>query len=144
MRNELETLNGILASGINRTLVDMPAWQHIGASAWAAFSQWADLGTNGMILYPLEGIGGVVLIIAAAIIFYTNRRRIPRSEAVPIYARGRRSSTPTNSGQEFHEPSPRRLAGLPMGTASKRSWMTVVAPRKPGSMERCAYAMARN
>jgi len=75
----------MLASGINRTLVDMPAWQHVGAPAWAAFSQWADL-RNGMILYPLEGIGGAVLSIVAAILFYYNRRAMTRSEAVPLYA----------------------------------------------------------
>lgn len=27
--------NGMLASGINRTLVDMPAWQRVGAPTWA-------------------------------------------------------------------------------------------------------------
>src|SRR5437899_1548664 len=79
-------LNGMLASGINRTLVDMPAWQHVGAHAWAAFSRWADMGTNGLILYPLEGIGGAVLSILAAIVFYANRRTMTRSAAIPIYA----------------------------------------------------------
>ena len=53
-------LNGMLASGINRTLVDMPAWQRVGAPAWAKFSRWADMGTYGLILYPLEGIGAVM------------------------------------------------------------------------------------
>lgn len=79
-------LNGMLASGINRTLVDMPAWQHVGAPAWAAFSRWADMGTNGLILYPLEGIGGAILSILAAIVFYANRRTMTRSAAIPIYA----------------------------------------------------------
>ena len=79
-------LNGMLASGINRTLVDMPAWQRIGAPAWAEFSRWADMGTNGLILYPLEGIGGAVLSILAAIVFHLNRRSMTRSAAIPIYA----------------------------------------------------------
>jgi hypothetical protein len=77
--------NGMLASGVNRTLVDMPAWQHVGAPAWAEFSRWADMGTTGLILIPLEGIGGAVLSIGAAIIFYLGRRSLPRSLAVPIY-----------------------------------------------------------
>lgn len=78
--------NGMLASGINRTLVDMPAWQRIGAPTWAEFSRWADMGTNGLILYPLEGIGGAVLSIVAAIVFYFNKRSMARSAAAPIYA----------------------------------------------------------
>ena len=39
---------------------------------------------------------------------------------------------------------PRRLAGLPMGTVSRRCWTTVEDRRKPGCMERSACAMARN
>ncbi len=78
--------NGMLASGINRTLVDMPAWQHVGAPTWAEFSQWADMGTSGLILYPLEGIGGAVLSILAAIISYHNRGSMKRSVTIPIYA----------------------------------------------------------
>jgi hypothetical protein len=78
--------NGILASGINRTLVDMPAWQRVGAPAWAQFSRWADLGQYGLVMYPLEGIGGAVLSILAAIIFALSRRTRTRSGAFPIYA----------------------------------------------------------
>ncbi len=78
--------NGMLASGINRTLVDMPAWQRVGAPTWAEFSRWADMGTNGLILYPFEGIGGAVLSILAAIVFHHKRRSMARSAAVPIYA----------------------------------------------------------
>ncbi len=77
--------NGLSGSGIDRTLIEMPAWQHVGALAWAAFSRWADLGTNGLILYPLEKIGGTVFSVGAAIIFFANRRRLPRDGAFPIY-----------------------------------------------------------
>jgi hypothetical protein len=69
---------------INRTLIEMPAWQHIGASTWAAFSQWADLGP-GLILYPLEEISSTVFTLLAAIIFFLNRRRMAHSLALPIY-----------------------------------------------------------
>ncbi len=78
--------NGVIASGINRTLIDMPAWQHVGASAWAEFSRWADMGTSGLILYPLEGIGGTIFSILAAIVVYCNRRSMPRSVTIPIYS----------------------------------------------------------
>jgi hypothetical protein len=68
---------------MNRTLVEMPAWRHLGVQAWAAFSRGADLG-NGTILYPLAGIGGLALILAAAIVFRLGPRR-PWSVAVPVY-----------------------------------------------------------
>lgn len=77
-------LLGTIADSLNRTLVEMPAWQHLGAEAWAAFSVRADLG-NGRTLYPLAGIGGTVLILGAAIAFRLNPRR-PWSVAIPLYA----------------------------------------------------------
>jgi hypothetical protein len=78
--------NGMLASGINRTLVDMPAWRRVGAPAWAEFSRWADIGPYGLVMYPLEGIGGAVLSVVAAILFARSRRSRTRSGALPIYA----------------------------------------------------------
>jgi hypothetical protein len=68
---------------MNRTLVEMPAWRHLGVEAWAAFSRGADLG-NGTILYPLAGIGGLGLILAAAIVFRLSSRR-PWWVAIPVY-----------------------------------------------------------
>jgi hypothetical protein len=68
---------------MNRTLVEMPAWRHLGVEAWAAFSRGADLG-NGTILYPLAGIGGLALILAAAIVFHFGSRR-PWWAAIPVY-----------------------------------------------------------
>jgi hypothetical protein len=76
---------GLSGSGIDRVLIQMPAWQHVGALAWAAFSRWADMGTNGLILYPLEKVGGTVFSVIAAIIFFVNRQRFPRDGAFPIY-----------------------------------------------------------
>ncbi len=70
---------------INRTFIEMPAWQHIGASTWAAFSQWADLGP-GLILFPLEEIGSTVFTLLAAVIYFLNRRSMAHSLALPIYA----------------------------------------------------------
>ena len=38
-------LSGLLAGGdIDRAFVAMPAWQQVGAVAWAEFSRHADLG----------------------------------------------------------------------------------------------------
>jgi hypothetical protein len=79
-------LGGVLAGGnVNRNLVDMPAWRQVGALAWAAFSRHDDLSLNGMIVYPLEGIGGAALTIAAALAYHFDRTA-PRAAAIPIYA----------------------------------------------------------
>jgi hypothetical protein len=79
----VEQLLGTVIDSLNRTLVEMPAWRHLGAQAWATFSRSADLG-NGTILYPLAGIGGLALILAAAIVFRLGPRR-PWSVAIPLY-----------------------------------------------------------
>jgi hypothetical protein len=79
----VEQLLGTIVDSLNRTLVEMPAWRHLGAQAWATFSRSADLG-NGTILYPLAGIGGLLLILAAAIAFRLGPRR-PWSVAIPLY-----------------------------------------------------------
>ena len=76
-------LLGTIADSLSRTLVEMPAWRHLGAEAWATFSRSADLG-NGKIMYPLAGIGGTVLILAAAIAFRLSPGR-PWSVAIPVY-----------------------------------------------------------
>lgn len=68
---------------MNRTLVEMPSWRHLGVAAWAAFSRGADLG-SGRIIYPIAGIGGLALILAAAVVFRLGRRR-PWYIAVPVY-----------------------------------------------------------
>ncbi len=77
--------NGLSGSGMDRALIEMPAWQHVGPLAWAAFSRWADNGTTGLFLYPFEKIGGTVFSIAPAIIFFLNRQRLPHDWAFPMY-----------------------------------------------------------
>ena len=79
----IEQILGTVIDSLNRTLAEMPAWRHLGVQAWAAFSRGADLG-NGTILYPLAGIGSLVLVVAAAIVFRLARRR-PWSVAIPVY-----------------------------------------------------------
>jgi hypothetical protein len=79
----VEQLLGTVVDSLNRTLVEMPAWRHLGVQAWAAFSRSADLG-NGTILYPLAGIGGLALVLVAAIVFRLGPRR-PWFVAIPVY-----------------------------------------------------------
>lgn len=63
-------LSGILAGGvIDRVIVGGPAWRELGAEAWVHYSQHADLG-NGLLAYPVEAIGGAVLIGAATVSSY--------------------------------------------------------------------------
>jgi hypothetical protein len=65
-------LNGLLAGvNVDRSVVQMPAWQQVGVRAWAAYSRHADLG-NGRIVYPLLAIGGALLSVAAAVGFHTS------------------------------------------------------------------------
>jgi hypothetical protein len=76
-------LSGFGAS-FGRTLIEMPAWRYVGVQTWAEFSRAADLG-NGKIIYPLEGIGGMLLTAAAAIAFRLSPNR-PLMVAIPVYA----------------------------------------------------------
>lgn len=76
-------LLGDLVASFGRTLVENPAWRHVGVRAWAEFSRAADLG-NGKIVYPIEGIGSALLITAAAVSFRLSPHR-PLSAAIPIY-----------------------------------------------------------
>jgi ABC-type antimicrobial peptide transport system permease subunit len=58
--------SGFLAgANIDRAFVAMPAWQDVSATAWAEFSRHGDLG-NGLILYPIEAVGGALLTLATA------------------------------------------------------------------------------
>src|SRR6266536_1916227 len=58
--------NAFLAGGgMDRMMVQMPAWRTLGAVPWAEYSRHADLGT-GLIVYPIAAIGGTLLTIAAA------------------------------------------------------------------------------
>jgi len=78
-------ISGLLAGfNVDRAFVAMPAWNEVGAVAWAEFSRRADLG-NGLILYPLEAIGGALLTLAAAIGVHFDRSA-PRLAAVALYA----------------------------------------------------------
>ena len=77
-------VSGILAGGVvDRIVVGGPAWHELGVEAWAAYSRHADLG-NGLVAYPLEAIGGALLIIFAAVSNYFDRDAGPMT-TVPLF-----------------------------------------------------------
>jgi hypothetical protein len=71
------------AAIVDRAFVATPAWRELGPQAWAAYSRHADLD-NGLIVYPIYGIGLAVLAVAAAI-SYRFDRQAPRRAGRPIY-----------------------------------------------------------
>src|SRR5438552_7201590 len=77
-------LNSILAgAGLDRIVVQMPAWRRVGARAWAVYSREADLG-NGLFLYPMAAIGGAVLTAVAGVSFYYDGG-VPIAAAIPVF-----------------------------------------------------------
>jgi hypothetical protein len=73
-----------IGSFLTRSIVDLPAWQHVGPIAWAAFSRHADIG-NGVIYYSLFGIGSTLLAVATAISFRLTRASSGLRCAIPVY-----------------------------------------------------------
>ena len=69
-------VNGLLA-GLNTdtALVKLPARRRIGAVAYATFARGNDLG-NGLVVYPLVGIGAVLLTVLATVVSYIERSPI--------------------------------------------------------------------
>jgi hypothetical protein len=65
--------NGLLA-GLNTdtALVKLPARRRIGAVAYATFARGNDLG-NGLVLYPLLGIGAALLTLLPTALAYAER-----------------------------------------------------------------------
>lgn len=63
-------VNGLLA-GLNTdtALVKLPARRRIGAIAYATFARGNDLG-NGLIIYPLLGVGAALLTLLATALAY--------------------------------------------------------------------------
>ena len=66
-------INGWL-SGLNMdtALVKLPARRRIGAVAYATFARGNDLG-NGLVVYPLLGIGAALLTVLATAVAYIER-----------------------------------------------------------------------
>jgi hypothetical protein len=66
-------MNGLL-SGLNvdTALVKLPARRRIGAVAYATFARGNDLG-NGLVVYPLLGVGAALLTLFATALAYAER-----------------------------------------------------------------------
>ena len=63
-------INGLLAGlNVDTALVKLPARKRIGALAYATFARGNDLG-NGLVVYPLLGIGAVLFTVLATAIAY--------------------------------------------------------------------------
>ena len=66
-------INGLLAGlNMDTALVKLPARRRIGASSYATFARGNDLG-NGLVVYPLLGIGAALLTVFATAVAYIER-----------------------------------------------------------------------
>ena len=76
-------VNGLL-SGLNvdTALVKLPTRRRIGAVVYATFARGNDLG-NGLVIYPLLGIGTLLLALATALTAFFQKVSLPH--ALPIY-----------------------------------------------------------
>jgi hypothetical protein len=76
-------VTGLLAGvGLDKSLVQLPARHRMGVVAFAAFSRANDL-SNGLIVYPVLGIGAALLTIIAALAAVL--RGTPLAHAWPLY-----------------------------------------------------------
>ena len=74
-------LTGLLAGiSLDKWVVQLPARHQIGIRPFAAFSRANDLG-NGLVLYPVLGVGAAMVTIAAALIANS-----PRLTGTPAWA----------------------------------------------------------
>jgi hypothetical protein len=74
----------LAGTNVNGLLITLPAWQRTGAAAWAAFSDYADRGPAGRVLYPLEAFGALLLSIATLVSFHRGGAAPPAAR-VPLW-----------------------------------------------------------
>ncbi len=68
-------ISGLLAGlNVDRALIQHPAWEKLGAEAWARYSRNADLSRNAIVLYPLLGFGQMILATATAVAVHHHRK----------------------------------------------------------------------
>ncbi len=61
-------VNGLLAGlNVDTALVKLPARRRIGVEAYATFARGNDLG-NGLVVYPLLGVGAALLAVLATVL----------------------------------------------------------------------------
>jgi len=66
-------VNGLLAGlNVDTALVKLPTRRRIGAVAYATFARGNDLG-NGLVVYPLLGIGATLLTVLATALAFVER-----------------------------------------------------------------------
>ena len=66
-------VNGLLAGlNVDTALVKLPVRRRIGAVAYATFARGNDLG-NGLVVYPLLGIGAALLTVLATALAFVER-----------------------------------------------------------------------
>jgi hypothetical protein len=71
-------------TSFDKSIVQLPAWNRIGAEPWATYSREADL-RNGLRWYLAMGIGTLLANVAAAIAVHHDPAS-PRSAALPTRA----------------------------------------------------------
>jgi len=76
---------GFMAGGnFDRYFVQVPGFRHVEILCWAQYSQYADLG-NGIFLYPIQAMGGFLLLLASAVIIMRNKSAY-KAISLPVYA----------------------------------------------------------
>jgi hypothetical protein len=76
-------MTGLLAgASLDKLVVQLPARRRMGVAKFAEFSRANDLG-NGLVAYPILGIGSALLAIAAALAAYW--QGILFAKAGPLY-----------------------------------------------------------
>jgi hypothetical protein len=76
-------VTGLLAgASLDKAIVQLPARHRMGVLGFATFSRANDLG-NGLIEYPILGIGSALLAILAALVAFL--QKTPFQHAWPLY-----------------------------------------------------------
>jgi hypothetical protein len=66
-------VNGLLAGlNVDTALVKLPSRRRIGVVVYAAFARGNDLG-NGLVVYPLLGVGAALLAVLATALAFVER-----------------------------------------------------------------------
>lgn len=78
--------DGMLAgASLDQSIKQLPARHRIGAVAYAAYAQAADLGP-GILWYAVLGVGAAILTIAAAVVAVVQRIAVPVAAPLVIAA----------------------------------------------------------
>ena len=84
MRRHTEDVGPLAGGGLDRLMVQFPAFRRVGVRAWADYSRRADLSIRGALLYPPAAFGGVVASLAACLLWRRDPRASPAAK-VPVH-----------------------------------------------------------